>query len=189
MWRADTLEKTLMLGKIEGRWRAWQRMKWLDDTTDRVDMSLSKLWEILTEGEAWHAALCGLAKMGPDWVTEQQQQQPWAVSQQEVHTSNLALPLKNQLEEFGRARRRCLPIILFYDAPDSFKIESVLAERCTWHQEGPWVRPNMVKQDDWPETTWKLTRFTIKAEAARHVAEHPSCIPLHYCLSLGAPAL
>ena len=109
----------------------------MDDTTDPVDMSLSKLWEIQKEGEAWHAALRGLAKVGHDWVTEQQQQQPWAVSQQEVHTRNLALPLKFQMEEFGRTRRRCLPIILFYDAPDSFKIESVLAERCTWHQEGP----------------------------------------------------
>ena len=109
----------------------------MDDTTDPVDMSLSKFWEIQKEGEAWHAALCGLAKVGHDWVTEQQQQQPWAVSQQEVHTRNLALPLKFQMEEFGRTRRRCLPIILFYDAPDSFKIESVLAERCTWHQEGP----------------------------------------------------
>ena len=78
-------------------------------------------------------------------------------------------------------------IILFYDDPDSFKIESILAERGMWHQEGPWVRPNMAKQDDWPEITWKLTWFTIKAEAARHVAEHPSCIPLHYCSQPVAP--
>ena len=63
MWRVDSLEKTLMLGKIEGRRRReWQRMKWLDDITDSMGMSLSELRELVMEREAWSAAIHGVAK-------------------------------------------------------------------------------------------------------------------------------
>ena len=120
MWRADSLEKTLTLGRIEGRRRGCQRMRLLDGITDSTDMTLSKLWKTVEDRETWHTAVHGVTKSRTqlsDWTTKMTFNRHLGIppSGQKRHVSNLKVKVKS----FSRVQLFATPWTVAYQAPPS----------------------------------------------------------------------